>query len=205
MSNKQLYRLNDDILFRMCSLARSGGNDFGDCTNFTCKEVHWQDYYTCNQFGIHYHCAIHPEMELSVDTENFSDAFYCPKCKKRIDVQDFIKLRSECLKLLNQEIFKNAELIRLDDWYVPELKKKIKSDTSYWVEADVKTDKDSDTIIVLYIGHKGEKEKVQYFIKPEKCQLTSDHKDMDPSKVISRIEVTLKNRTLSQMFESEET
>ena len=45
--------------------------------------------------------------------------------------------------------------------------------------------------------------KVQYFIKPEKGQLTSDHKDMDPSKIISKIEVTLKDRKLSQEYDSE--
>ena len=82
-----------------------------------------------------------------------------------------------------------------------ELKKKIKTDTSYWIESDIKTDKDGDTIIILYVGHKGEQEKVQYFIKPEKCQLSSDHKDLDPSKIISKIEVTLKDRSIIQKFD----
>ena len=65
----------------------------------------------------------------------------------------------------------------------------------------MKTDKDGDTIIVLYIGHKDTKEKVQYFIKPEKGQLTSDHKDMDPAKILSKIEVRIKGRTLTQEFD----
>ena len=203
MANKKLYKFNDDILFRVCTLGESGDFNYGDCTNFNYKQVQWKDFYTCKQYGIHYHCAKHPEMELSVDYDSISDAFYCPKCKKKIEVRDFTRLRSECLKLLNQEIFKNAELIRLDDWYVPELKKKIKTDTPYWIESDIKTDKDGDTIIVLYIGHKGEQEKVQYFIKPEKCQLSSDHKDMDPAKIISKIEVTLKDRKISQVFDKE--
>ena len=201
MANKKLYKLNDDILFRVCTLGESGNSSYGDCTNFTCSQVHWKDFFTCNQFGIHYHCAKHPEIELNIDNDSISDAFYCPKCKKKIDVRSFDRLRSECLKLLNQEAFKNAELIRLDDWYVPELKKKIKTDTSYWIESDIKTDKDGDTIIILYVGHKGEQEKVQYFIKPEKCQLSSDHKDLDPSKIISKIEVTLKDRSIIQKFD----
>ena len=65
----------------------------------------------------------------------------------------------------------------------------------------MKTDKDGDTIIVLYIGHKDTKEKVQYFIKPEKGQLTSDYKYMDPAKILSKIEVRIKGRTLTQEFD----
>ena len=76
----------------------------------------------------------------------------------------------------------------------------MKTETGYWINTDVKTDKDGDTIIVLYIGHKDTKEKVQYFIKPEKGQLTSDHKDMDPAKILSKIEVRIKGRTLTQEF-----
>ena len=65
----------------------------------------------------------------------------------------------------------------------------------------MKKDKDGDTIVVLYVGHKGETEKTQFFIKPEKLQLTSDHKDMDPNKVISKIEVVLKDRTLIHKYD----
>ena len=36
--------------------------------------------------------------------------------------------------------------------------------------------------------------KVQYFIKPEKGQVTSDHKDLDPAKILSKIEVKFKGR-----------
>lgn len=46
--------------------------------------------------------------------------------------------------------------------------------------------------IVVYVGHKDDDEKVQYFIKPEKGQVTSHHKDLDPAKIISKIEVQLK-------------
>lgn len=103
--------------------------------------------------------------------------------------------------MLNMEKFKGAKLIRLDDWYVPEIKSKETLQSDYFITTDVKTDRDGDTIVVMYIGHKGDKEKAQFFIKPEKCQLTSDHKDLDPSKILSKIEVTLKNRTISQDFD----
>ena len=98
---------------------------------------------------------------------------------------------------------KDAQLVRLDDWYIPELKEKVKPTPEYSLTTNVKTDKDGDTIVVLYISYIGTKDKVQYFIKPEKGQLTSDHKDLDPAKIISKIEVTLKNRTLMQAYHDE--
>lgn len=82
----------------------------------------------------------------------------------------------------------------MDDWYVPEVKKKVKIASQYWVNINVKTDRDGDTIIVAYIGHTGEKDKAQFFTKPEKCQLASDHKDLDPAKILSKIEVTFFKR-----------
>ena len=127
----------------------------------------------------------------------------CPKCNQEIEIGNIAYLRSRCLKALNRNLFKNAKLIRLDDWYVPEIKRHEDLPSDYWSTVHVKTDKDGDTIIVLYIGHKGSKEKIQYFIKPEKLQLTNDHKDMDPAKIIAKIEVTLKDRVLSQQYDKQ--
>ena len=103
--------------------------------------------------------------------------------------------------MMNIEEFKDAKLVRLDDWYVPEVKKKDKTPSGYWVNTQVKNDKDGDTVIVVYVGHEGSNNKSQFFIKPEKLQLSSDHKDMDPAKVLSKIEVTFKDRTLRQDYE----
>ena len=80
-------------------------------------------------------------------------------------------------------------------------KKEKKDESGYWITTNVKTDKDGDTIIVVYIGYNDSSEKAQFFIKPEKGQLTSDHKDMDPAKVLSKIEVYFKGRTLIHEYD----
>ena len=85
--------------------------------------------------------------------------------------------------------------------YSNEIKEKVKDESGYWITTNVKTDKDGDTIIVVYVGHKDSNEKAQFFIKPEKGQLTIDHKDMDPAKILSKIEVHFKGRILTQEFE----
>ena len=103
--------------------------------------------------------------------------------------------------MLNIPEFKGAKLVRLDDWYVPEVKKKEKTPSGYWIRTDVKTDRDGDTIIVVYVGNESTTDKAQFFIKPEKLQLTTDHKDLDPAKILSKIEITLKDRTLSQKYD----
>lgn len=207
MEEKIIYRLDDDISFRKCSLHDEAKTEHGDCTNYEYKEIKYNDYCVCNQEGIHFHCTNHPEIELDyffqTDETDYTTNYFlkCPKCKKDIPIQSLQSIRSRCQKLLNIEQFKTAKLVRLDDWYVPELKEKIDTKKNYFISANVKTDKDGDTIIVLYVGHKGDKEKVQYFIKPEKMQLTSDHKDLDPAKIISKIEVTLKDRTISHEYD----
>jgi hypothetical protein len=66
-----------------------------------------------------------------------------------------------------------------------------------------KTDKDGDTIVVVYVTHEGTDGKAQFFIKPEKLQLSHDFKDLDPAKVLSKIELTLKSRTIAQEYDDE--
>ena len=204
MSDKIIYRLDDEISFRKCSLFDECSTDHGDCTNFHTKEVHFHDHYFCNQDGIHFHCTKHPEIELEFEDCTYSTILTCPKCNNQIDIGSRKSLTSRCLRVLNREIFKDATLIRTDDWYTPELKEKVKPTTDYRLTTNIKTDKDGDTIVVLYVSYVGTGDKVQYFIKPEKGQLTSDHKDLDPAKIISKIEVTLKDRTLKQTYYEEQ-
>lgn len=80
-------------------------------------------------------------------------------------------------------------------------KKKIKTESGYWIEADVKQDKDNDTIVVIYVGKKDKEGKSQFFIKPEKLQLSNDYKDLDPSTILSKIELTLRDRVIKQEYE----
>ena len=198
MEKKIIYKLDDDISFRKCSLFETNGTDHGDCTNFHTKDVNWSDHYFCNQEGIHFHCTKHPEIELERADCSDGEVLTCPKCKNQIHIGSTHVLISRCLRALNREIFKDATLVRLDDWYVPELKEKTKPTPDYRLITNVKTDKDGDTIVVLYVTYVGSEDKVQFFIKPEKGQLTTDHKDLDPAKIISKIEVTLKDRKLIQ-------
>ena len=54
--------------------------------------------------------------------------------------------------------------------------------------------------------HEGENtnEKTQFFIKPEKGQVSFDHKDLDPSKILAKIEVQFRGRKITQEFEDNE-
>ncbi|MDL2310552.1 hypothetical protein LJC13_01075 [Peptostreptococcaceae bacterium OttesenSCG-928-C18] len=210
MKKENIYVLNDDISFRKCTLFNGRNDIYGNCTNSIEREENWNIYHYCNQNGLHFHCTKHPEIELdkvkySDEEHKFDnhgkDILKCPKCKKEITIDNYKQLERQCLKMLNREEFKGAKLIRLDDWYIQEIKKKIENVPSkYWIKTEVKTDRDGDTIIIIYVGYTDSKEKIQFFIKPEKCQLTSDHNDLDPKEILSKIEVTLNDRTLSQEY-----
>lgn len=203
MPDPKIYRITDEISFRQCDLAKEESTHFGNCTNFSDMERNWTTYYYCKQKGIHFHCTKHPEIEMRlVDHDVYGDAFYCPKCQNVINIDSLANLQSECFRMLNIPEFMNAKLIRLDDWYYPEVKQKEKLESGYWINTHVKTDKDGDTIVVIYIGHKESSEKSQIFIKPEKLQLSNDYKDMDPAKVLSKIELTLRDRKIVQEYDN---
>ena len=127
-----------------------------------------------------------------------------PKCKNQIEIGSTKALISRCLRVLNREIFKDATLIRLDDWYTPEIKEKIKPTPDYRLTTNVKTDKDGDTIIILFVSYVVTGNKFQYFIKPAKGQLTSAQKVLDPDKIISYSEVTIKNLILTISYPEEQ-
>lgn len=65
MDNKTIYRLDDNISFRKCSLASEDSVVYGDCTNFNTKEIYFNSYYCYNQDGVHFHCTKHPEIEFN--------------------------------------------------------------------------------------------------------------------------------------------
>lgn len=207
MEKKFIYRLDDNISFRKCDLHDEMQVHHGDCTNYSKIQANFKEYYACNKDGIHLHCTKHPEIELDIEYDEDEEKPFmitCPKCQKEIRMEELKEIYSRCQKLLNTELFKDATLIRLDDWYIPELKEKLAPESDYWITTNVKTDKDGNTIVVLYVGYKGSKDKTQFFIKPERLQLSSDHKDMDPAKVLTKIEVTLKNRKLIQEYDEGE-
>lgn len=201
----KIYRLDDNISFRKCTLYHNDSPyGSGDCTCHIIRDGFDEPFYHCPQEGIHFHCTKHPEIEMEIESRPFGIGLKCIKCDKIISFDSIYVVTQKCMRLLNMEKFKDAELIRLDDWYIPELKQKVPiKESDYWIHVDVKTDKDKDTIIVLYVGKKGSKEKTQFFIKPEKLQLSNDHKDLDPASILAKIEVTLKDRKIKQEYDEE--
>ena len=101
MGDKIIYRLDDEISFRKCSLFDECSTDHGDCTNFHTKEVHFHDHYFCNQEGIHFHCTKHPEIELEYDPSFDGTVLTCPKCRNQIEIGSTRALISRCLRVLN--------------------------------------------------------------------------------------------------------
>jgi hypothetical protein len=203
-----LYKFNDHLLFRI------DGGLFISPPKFS---------------EICFHCAIHNEIELTpriVRTSrgkktDIKTRFICPKCKSQ-EIASYVyhgeleEIQKQALALKNSDKFKNAKLIRLDDYYVPELKAKIKGKKTtitnkselpagYKVICDVKRDKDNDTMIMIQVFKDGDEKGKgkQIFVKPEKKQLTTDHNNPDPADSLAKIEVKLNDRTLTHDFEKD--
>jgi hypothetical protein len=210
MSDKKIYKLNNDLLFRLC--------EFDDCTN---TNEHWGDHIkkcsvlesminNCFHEGdIHFHCAEHREIELSLqDKQNgprsmkltcaicsLREDYQPPSSLQRLNLQYISTFKQQSKALLASNTFKGAKLIRLDDYYTPELSAKVKTEetSNYWVSYDVKENKQGQPILVLYLGNKKDGSKCQFFIEPETNKLSHDHKDTNPLSVLARIEVQFKD------------
>lgn len=195
MATNELYQYNDDLLFRI--------KRKGDWTLDETKEDRAVTF-VCPKHKV----DLVEEDFLSMGKHGFRLA--CPLCEQedgyqplRFHDSKFNVLERKALALLDKSDLENAKLIRLNDVYTKEITKfnaNPDKESDYSIKADIKTDVNGDTIVILYIGYKGEKEKTQFFIKPEKLQLSHDYKDMDPAKILAKIELTLKDRTIEQNY-----
>ncbi|MDR3125715.1 MAG: hypothetical protein LBU20_01410 [Candidatus Nomurabacteria bacterium] len=198
-----LYKLNDRLLFRIDDKAPNSSPHFS---------------------GVYFYCPNHEKIELtSRITEttrgkktDIKTKFICPICvSQKIASYTYHggldEIQKQALALKNSKEFKDTKLIRLDDYYIPELKVEIKGEKTiivnkselpaeYKVVCDVKKDKDGDTIIMIQVFKDGDTKGAQVFVKPEKKQLTTDHNNPDPASIISKIEVKLSDRTLTHNF-----
>ena len=106
MDEKLIYRLDDNISFRKCSLFGGGSLTRGNCTCFHQEEVKWKNHYFCNCEGIHLHCTKHPEIEFEIRYDDYSGThLFCPKCNAEIEIDNFNVIINKCLRMLNNFIF----------------------------------------------------------------------------------------------------
>ena len=208
MSDKIIYKLNDDLLFRKCT--------FEDCTS---KSDHWGEHIkkcsglimnNCFHEGdIHFHCSLHREVELSIqDKQNgprsikltcaicsLREDYQPPSSLQRLSPQYISTFKQQAKALLASNIFKNAKLIRLDDYYTPEIsgKARTEEESDYWLSYDVKENKNGQPVLVLYLGNRKDGSKCQFFIEPETAKLSHDQKDTNPLSLLARIEVQFKD------------
>ena len=204
MSKKQIYQLSDGICFRIC--------EFDDCTD---KDSHWSGHELrcalaqCNHEGtVHFHCCIHRDVELASQFNSVIYTYTCVTCDDdpdrefspvlELDYRQLDTTKQKAKSLLNSSKFKNAKFIRLDEYYAPEISEKdlTEKGSKYWVSYDLKSTETGETLMILYIGHKADGTKAQFFIKPESKKLSHDHADKDPLSIISRIEVKFKDGSI---------
>ncbi len=188
---------------------------YSDHLYFIVQEPTWPDTNNMiDERNVTFICHKHgtPLVVEDTDFKNRGFELVCPLCEQDYDYepmsfpnQKYGVLQRKALASLDRIDFKNAKFIRVNEFYTPEIKKfnvLKKSDTPYSIKADVKTDANGDTIVILYLGYKGDKKKTQLFIKPEKLQLSHDFKDMDPAAILAKVELTLRDRTITQNYDN---
>lgn len=202
-ATKKIYRLSEKYYFRVC--------EYEDCSE---RVSHWKGHEMCiadpfsmaqepHEGGIHLHCPIHTEFEMVTTQNNVGPRSYglsCAACGNiqqvgRMLLSEIDTIKRQARAALNSSMFKGAKLIRLDDFYTPELsvKSTATKNSKYWMSYDVKESKDGSPLLILYLGDRQENTKAQFFIDPETKKLSHDQKDTEPIAVVSRIEVQFKD------------
>jgi hypothetical protein len=229
-SKPVVYVLNDEIVFRI-DKTEGPNTDIGIGPSeelifppdpFAIRDPHGTD----TRYSVHFLCSKHQSLEMShtqqPDMSNgfrYNTCFVCARCDE--DSRDhwywglsYDQVVETALSLYNSPLLKDARLVRIDDVYTPEarvtmekqdgtLKTRVGLPEGYKIVLDIKKDKDDDTMLMLQIMRDGMSKGAQFFIKPEKGQLTSDHNNPDPKDFISEIVVRFKDRELRHVFEEE--
>ena len=220
MNNKSrkdliIYKLtNPNVCFRICETIKSDKPDW--CTNYN-KDGNFGQQFSCAQDNVHFYCSKHNNVELvKKDAEeiNFTDdtTWWCIKCEQcdksykgiHFCTKDAIrvaKIVAESERLKNE-----AQVVTIDE-QCSELKiKKLKTNTPSYTTAwgKIETDIVGNPQINLYVACSDDKgKKVHYFIEPEVERIRHElsETDIDPSTVISKIEITLKGRKIRHEYD----
>lgn len=207
MNNLVIYELtNPSVCFRVCNTLKSDVPDW--CTNYG-KDGDWNKKFTCRQQNVHFYCPIYKNIELVENMENIDftneTIWWCEKCKQCDRTYEGIRLNKEDIVrrariIVESEKLKNACLIRIDE-QCSELKiNKLKTNTPTYVAwGKIETDIVGNPQVNLYIACSDDKgKKVHYFIEPEveKIRHEISNTDIDPATIISKIQITLKDRRI---------
>jgi hypothetical protein len=226
-SKPNLFKLTDELLFRIDHIDDEvfviADVGIGQSDKYVSLDKKTRSF--DGHYELHFHCVKHPEVEMSHDEiigrgahhQQKDTRFVCHRCEYDHWVRgwSYDQVVQQALSAFNAPHFKDAKLIRLDDIYTPELKVEFKGDEvkvktkesiadGYKLVADVKKDKDGDSLVMLQIFKDKQSKGAQFFIKPEKGQLSSDHNNPNPADFITEINVKLKDREMSQKFEREQ-
>lgn len=163
----------------------------------------------CLQDYIHWHCAQHKEFELVKRNKTF----ICPECDRLSREQNGeyngIEFNEQEMKdlansIINTGYLRSLELVKINDFYVPQTKReKIKND-KYFIESSFKEDRYGNTIGMILIGECCQNgEKAQLFIKPSKEEFSYDQKDKSLRSLLSKIQITFRNSAVTQDYGGE--
>lgn len=97
------------------------------------------------------------------------------------------------LNRIDAKIFKNMEVINLDDEAVPIAESKVRSeDNKHFVISRLMESK-RGLQLVLYAGEKGKHEKTQIFVEPEMRRMDFDRNNLHPSDVFLEVKAKYKD------------
>ena len=145
-------------------------------------------------------CASH-KMELALNDDENSG--YCYECDKWYPLgKELWMIKDHLEKREAARDYQNAEIFDIDGVFTPVVKTSKKTLTSdngdYWIEARLNDSKRGKQI-AIYVGKKGEKNKVQLLANVDQKKLNFDQNNQDPREVFSEITATFLDGSVSEI------
>lgn len=138
------------------------------------------------------HCPIHRmEMDQWVIEPGDEDLLRCPDCEKHVQLPRIYDDEVTYIeRKLKSKDYENLEILNLDGESVPVAEDNISTpDNKYFVRARLMKTR-VGPLVVVYAGEKSASDKAQVFVEPNKRRVSFDPKNIHPSDVLAKLEVT---------------
>lgn len=162
---------------------------------FSWKKVLWEHCWSGSRWYVRPRCP-HCNCELKQSTFGRlldSYEYQCIDCDFKITLdKDIEEMSTLCVKKIEAEDFKGAEIINIDNELI-KVQRKYEKDDDYWVDAKISKNRKGELQLMVMAGSNKESDKAQLFIEPSIEKVSFDQNNKHPREVFTKIEATFKN------------
>lgn len=161
---------------------------------FSWKGLHWDTRYSPTKRDLEA-IALCPRKgcHCELDKTKEHNTYQCIDCNFGISLDKPLYAKAtDFLKVLRSDRYKDAEVINIDNELV-RIKRGGEDDGDYWIDAKISKNKKDELQLMVLVGSKKEKDKVQLFLDPKNERLAFDQNNSHPRRIFAKVIGIFKN------------